>query len=80
MGADRGIAVRKPTTTSSTRSSASRALFKALVDKSRPDLVLLGKQAVDGDSNATGQILAELLGWPQATFAMSISALMEVRA
>ena len=49
----------------------ARAL-KAIVEKEKPDVVLLGKQAVDGDSNATAQILAELLGWPQATFAMSI--------
>jgi len=50
----------------------ARAL-KAIVDKEKPDVVLLGKQAVDGDSNATGQMLAEMLGWPMATFAMSIA-------
>jgi electron transfer flavoprotein beta subunit len=49
----------------------ARALAK-VVDAQKPDLVVLGKQAVDGDSNQVGQILAERLGWPSATFAMSI--------
>jgi electron transfer flavoprotein beta subunit len=43
-----------------------------VVDKEKPDLVLMGKQAVDGDSNQVGQILAALLNWPQATFAATI--------
>jgi electron transfer flavoprotein beta subunit len=51
----------------------ARAL-KALVEKEKPDLVLCGKQAVDGDSNQVGQLLAEYLGWPQATFAGSIKS------
>lgn len=51
----------------------ARAL-KALVEKEKPDLVLTGKQAVDGDSNQTAQLLAEYLGWPQATFAGSIKS------
>jgi electron transfer flavoprotein beta subunit len=51
----------------------ARAL-KALVDKEKPDLVLLGKQAVDGDSNQVGQLLAEYLGWPQATFAATLKS------
>jgi electron transfer flavoprotein beta subunit len=46
--------------------------LKALVEKEKPDLVLMGKQAVDGDSNQVGQMLAELLGWPMATFAATI--------
>lgn len=46
--------------------------LKALVEKEKPDLVLMGKQAVDGDSNQVGQMLAQLLGWPQATFAATI--------
>ncbi len=71
MGADRGILVEADDNQLDSLVVA-RAL-KAIVEKEQPDLVLLGKQAVDGDSNATGQILAELLGWPQATFAMSIS-------
>jgi electron transfer flavoprotein beta subunit len=51
----------------------ARAL-KALVEKEKPDLVLLGKQQVEGDSNQVGQLLAEYLGWPQATFAGSIKS------
>jgi len=51
----------------------ARAL-KVLVEKEKPDLVLLGKQAVDGDSNQVAQLLAEYLGWPQATFAGSIKS------
>ncbi len=51
----------------------ARAL-KALVDREKPDLVLLGKQAVDGDSNQVAQLLAEYLGWPQATFAGTIKS------
>lgn len=49
----------------------ARALAK-VVEAEKPDLVIMGKQAVDGDSNQVGQILAELLQWPSATFAMSI--------
>ncbi len=50
----------------------ARALVK-VVEAQKPDLVILGKQAVDGDSNQVGQVLAELLGWPSATFAAGIS-------
>ena len=71
MGAERGILVEADDNKLDSV-VAARAL-KAIVDKEKPDVVLLGKQAVDGDSNATAQILAELLGWPQATFAMSIA-------
>jgi len=46
--------------------------LKAIVEKEKPDLVLMGKQAVDGDTNQVGQILAELLDWPMATFAATI--------
>lgn len=49
----------------------ARAL-KALVEKEKPDVVVMGKQAVDGDSNQVGQILAELLDWPMATFAATV--------
>jgi electron transfer flavoprotein beta subunit len=51
----------------------ARAL-KAIIDKEKPDLVLLGKQEVEGDANQVGQLLAEYLGWPQATFAGSIKS------
>ncbi len=50
---------------------AAKALQK-IIEKESPDLVIMGKQAVDGDSNQVGQILAEYLGWPQATFASDI--------
>jgi len=49
----------------------ARALAK-VVEAQKPDLVILGKQAVDGDSNQVAQVLSELLGWPSATFAMSV--------
>ena len=49
----------------------ARAL-KALIEKEKPDVIVMGKQAVDGDSNQVGQILAELLDWPMATFAATI--------
>jgi electron transfer flavoprotein beta subunit len=70
MGADRAILV---TAEDGQLDSVvvARAL-KAVVDKEQPDLVLMGKQAVDGDSNTAGQMLAEMLGWPMATFAMAI--------
>jgi electron transfer flavoprotein beta subunit len=71
MGADRGILVAAEDKDLDSLVVA-RAL-KAIVDKEKPDLVLMGKQVVDGDSNAVGQMLAELLGWPMATFAMSVA-------
>jgi electron transfer flavoprotein beta subunit len=71
MGADRGILVAAEDKELDSLVVA-RAL-KAIVEKEKPDLVLMGKQVVDGDSNAAGQMLAELLGWPMATFAMSIA-------
>ena len=71
MGADRAILVDAQDGQLDTLVTA-RAL-KALVDAEKPDLVLMGKQTVDGDSNAVGQTLADMLGWPMATFAMSIS-------
>ncbi len=71
MGADRGILI-DATDGQLDTTVVARAL-KALVDKEKPDLVLMGKQTVDGDSNAVGQTLAEMLGWPMATFAMTVS-------
>jgi len=71
MGADRGILVAAEDKDLDSLVIA-RAL-KAIVAKENPDLVLMGKQVVDGDSNAVGQMLAELLGWPMATFAMNIA-------
>jgi electron transfer flavoprotein beta subunit len=69
MGADRGILVVAEGYTDPW--VVARAL-KKIVDEEKPDLVLMGKQAVDGDNNQVGQILAELLDWPQACFASKI--------
>jgi len=71
MGADRGILVQADD--AQLDSAVLARALKALVDKESPDLVLMGKQTVDGDSNAVGQMLAEMLGWPMATFAMNMS-------
>lgn len=65
MGADRGILVE---TDVDLQPLAVAKLLKAIVDKEAPQLVIAGKQAIDDDSNQTGQMLAALLGWPQATF------------
>ena len=69
MGADRGILVE--TDIAAEPLGVAKAL-KAIVDKEQPQLVILGKQAVDNDNNQTGQMLAALLGWPQGTFASKI--------
>ncbi len=69
MGADRGILVE---TDAELQPLAVAKLLKALVDKEQPQLVIMGKQAIDDDMNATGQMLAALLGWPQGTFASKI--------
>ena len=69
MGADRGILVQ---TDADLQPLAVAKLLKALVDKEQPGLVILGKQAIDDDCNQTGQMLAALLGWPQATFASKV--------
>ncbi len=70
MGADRGILIEGSDDTLDSDSVAR--IVKAVVEKEKPDLVLLGKQAVDGDANQVGQILAGLLGYAQATFAASV--------
>lgn len=69
-GADR--AIRVDSTDDALDGDLVARALKALVEKEKPDLVLLGKQQVEGDSNQVGQLLAEYLGWPQATFAGSI--------
>jgi electron transfer flavoprotein beta subunit len=69
MGADRGILVE---TNADPEPLAVAKLLKAVAEEEKPDLILIGKQAIDGDNNATGQMLAALLGWPQATFASKI--------
>ena len=66
MGADRGLLIQSD---KDLEPLAVAKLLKAVVDEEKPDLVLMGKQSIDGDNNAVGQMLAALLGWPQATFA-----------
>ena len=70
MGADRGILVE---TDADLQPLAVAKLIKALVDKEQPGLVILGKQAIDDDMSATGQMLAALLGWAQGTFASKVT-------
>ena len=69
IGADRGVLVE---TTEELQPLAVAKLLKALVEKEQVQLVILGKQAIDNDCNQTGQMLAALLGWPQATFASKV--------
>jgi len=69
IGADRAILVE---TTEELQPLAVAKLLKALMDKEAPQLVILGKQAIDDDCNQTGQMLAALLGWGQATFASKV--------
>jgi electron transfer flavoprotein beta subunit len=70
IGADRAILVEA---TADLQPLAVAKLLKALVDKEQPGLVILGKQAIDDDCNQTGQMLAALGDWPQATFASKVS-------
>jgi electron transfer flavoprotein beta subunit len=72
IGADRAILVE---TTADLQPLAVAKLLKALVDKEQPGLVILGKQAIDDDCNQTGQMLAALGDWPQATFASKVEIL-----
>ena len=70
MGADRGILVE---TEAEPEPLAVAKLMAAVVERESPDLVILGKQAIDDDCNQTGQMLAALLGWSQGTFASSVT-------
>ena len=69
VGADRGIHVKAD---GIIEPLAVSKILKAVVEKEKPDLVFMGKQAIDDDCNQTGQMLAALLNWPQATFASKI--------
>ena len=69
IGADRGILIE---TGVELEPLAVAKLLKAVADKEQPQLIILGKQAIDDDSNQVGQMLAALLGWPQATFASKV--------
>jgi electron transfer flavoprotein beta subunit len=70
MGGDRGILVQ---TDAAVEPLAVAKILKAIVDAEQPGLVITGKQAIDDDSNQTGQMLAALLGWPQGTFASTVA-------
>jgi electron transfer flavoprotein beta subunit len=70
MGADRGILVESD---ADLQPLAVAKLLKAIVDKEQPQIVILGKQAIDDDMSATGQMLAALLGWSQGTFASKLT-------
>jgi electron transfer flavoprotein beta subunit len=70
MGADRGILVDAGP---DVEPLAVAKLLKAIIDKEQPKLVITGKQAIDDDSNQTGQMISALMGWPQATFISSIT-------
>jgi len=69
IGADRGILIQSDT---DVEPLAVAKLLKAVAEQEKPDLIIMGKQAIDGDNNATGQMLSTLLGWPQATFASKV--------
>lgn len=69
MGADRGLLIE---TDQDLEPLAVAKVLKAVVAQESPDIVLMGKQAIDGDNNATGQMLSALLDWPQATFASKV--------
>lgn len=75
IGADRGILVKTdaPTDLGGVEPLAVAKMLKALVEREKPDLVIMGKQSIDDDSNQTGQMLASLLGWPQGTFASKLN-------
>ena len=69
MGADRAILVQ---TTDDLEPLAVAKVLQKLIGEESPDVVIMGKQAIDGDNAATGQMLAAILGWPQATFASAV--------
>ena len=69
MGADRGILVE---TNDTVEPLGVAKILKAIVEAENPEIVLMGKQAIDDDSNQTGQMLAAILGWPQGTFASEV--------
>jgi len=71
MGADRGLLLETPDG-QAIEPLAVAKLLKAVVEAEKPQFIILGKQAIDDDCNQTGQMLAALLGWPQATFASKV--------
>ena len=75
VGADRAILVQTdaPTDLNGVEPLAVAKTLKSLIEKENPDLVIMGKQSIDDDSNQTGQMLAALLGWAQGTFASEVN-------
>jgi electron transfer flavoprotein beta subunit len=71
MGADRGLLIETPEG-QAIEPLAVAKLLQAVVEAEKPSFIMLGKQAIDDDCNQTGQMLAALLGWPQATFASKV--------
>lgn len=69
MGADKAILIE---TEAEVQPLAAAHIFKAIISKEQPQLIILGKQAIDSDNNQTGQMLAGLLNWPQGTFASKL--------
>ncbi len=74
VGADRGILVQTdaPTDIGGIEPLAVAKILKAIVEQEKPDMIIMGKQSIDDDSNQTGQMLAALLGWAQGTFASKV--------
>jgi electron transfer flavoprotein beta subunit len=72
MGADRAILIQ---TTDDLEPLAVAKVLQKIIGEESPDVVIMGKQAIDGDNAATGQMLAAILGWPQATFASAVELL-----
>jgi electron transfer flavoprotein beta subunit len=70
MGADRGILVK---TDAIVEPLAVAKILAKVAEQEKPDLIIMGKQAIDDDANQTGQMLAALLGWPQGTFAFKVN-------
>lgn len=70
MGADRGILVEHD---GDAEPLAIAKILKGIIAEENPDIVMLGKQAIDGDNSQTGQMLAQLMGWPQGTFASEVA-------
>lgn len=65
MGADRGLHLTVPEDAPELQPLAVASLLRTIVEREKPELVVLGKQSIDGDNNQTGQMLAGMLGWPQ---------------
>lgn len=76
MGADRALHITVPEDHPELQPLAVASILKTVVEKESPDVVILGKQSIDGDNNQTGQMLAGMLGWPQVSFYLRSVLLM----